>query len=99
MFKYVKQPVEIEAVRVTKEWFDFGPPNPLHIASPNVVTDPKLRQVEITTLEGIMIAREGDWIIRGVEGEFYVCRDDIFRKIHKPANEAALKHWRGPGAD
>lgn len=34
--------------------------------------------VEIDTLEGVMTARKGDWVIKGVEGEFYPCRDDIF---------------------
>lgn len=32
----------------------------------------------ITTLEGDMTASPGDWIIRGVKGEFYPCKPDIF---------------------
>lgn len=32
----------------------------------------------IPTLEGNMLCREGDWIIRGVKGEFYPCKPDIF---------------------
>lgn len=32
----------------------------------------------IATLEGVMTAAPGDWIIRGVRGEFYPCRGDIF---------------------
>ena len=34
--------------------------------------------LRIRTLEGVMRAEVGDWIIRGVQGEFYPCRNDIF---------------------
>lgn len=37
----------------------------------------------IQTLEGIMRAQCGDWIIRGVQGEFYPCKPDIFKKTYK----------------
>ena len=36
----------------------------------------------IHTLEGEMIARPGDWIIRGVQGEFYPCKPDIFEQTY-----------------
>ena len=35
-------------------------------------------EVEIETLEGIMKANKGDWIIRGVKGELYPCKPDVF---------------------
>ena len=38
--------------------------------------------VEIVTLEGIMVAEEGDYIIKGVEGEFYPCKPNIFDKTY-----------------
>lgn len=38
--------------------------------------------LSIHTLEGVMQVRTGDWVICGVEGEFYPCRDDIFRKTY-----------------
>lgn len=41
--------------------------------------------LSIRTLEGTMQARPGDWIIRGVEGEFYPCANDIHRKTYRPA--------------
>ena len=41
----------------------------------------------IRTLEGEMLAQPGDWIIRGVKGEFYPCRADIFAETYKPAGE------------
>jgi len=37
----------------------------------------------ITTLEGIMTANKGDWIIRGIKGENYPCKDDIFRETYE----------------
>ena len=43
----------------------------------------------IRTLEGTMEARPGDWIIRGVKGELYPCRDDIFQQTYDPAPPAA----------
>lgn len=39
----------------------------------------------IPTLEGLMIATERDWIIRGVKGELYPCKPDIFEQTYEPA--------------
>jgi hypothetical protein len=39
----------------------------------------------IDTLEGVMRADIGDWIIRGVQGELYPCKPDIFEKTYEPA--------------
>ena len=39
----------------------------------------------IDTLEGTMSANAGDWIIRGVQGEFYPCKPDIFAATYEPA--------------
>lgn len=39
--------------------------------------------IKIKTLEGVMIARIGDWIIKGVNGEFYPCKPDIFEKTYE----------------
>ena len=38
----------------------------------------------IKTLEGKMIASDGDYIIRGISGEFYPCKPDIFEKTYMP---------------
>ena len=40
--------------------------------------------VLIQTLEGTMEGRHGDWIIKGVNGEFYPCKPDIFDKTYEP---------------
>ena len=41
--------------------------------------------VEIETLEGTMTGVQGDWIIRGVKGELYPCKPDIFAATYEPA--------------
>lgn len=41
--------------------------------------------VQIKTLEGVMEASPGDWIIRGVKGEFYPCKPEIFDATYDPA--------------
>lgn len=41
--------------------------------------------LKIPTLEGDMIASIGDWIIKGINGEFYPCKPDIFEKTYDPA--------------
>ena len=44
---------------------------------------------DLGTLEGTMHASPGDWIIRGVAGEFYPCKPDIFAATYEPVGEAA----------
>ena len=39
--------------------------------------------IQIRTLEGVMTAQPGDWIIRGVKGEFYPCKPDIFNATYE----------------
>lgn len=43
--------------------------------------------LRISTLEGIMFASPGDWIIRGVKGEIYPCKPDIFEATYDPIIE------------
>ena len=40
--------------------------------------------IAIETLEGAMCANKGDWIIKGVKGEFYPCKPDIFAATYEP---------------
>lgn len=83
MQKFRKKPVVVEAMQVTDEWFD-NPQVPLaEMDSSNISVRTK-NCVEITTLEGIMTARLGDWIIRGINGEYYPCKPDIFDKTYEP---------------
>ena len=82
MGKYRKKSVVIEAVQVTDATFDAPHPNDEHI--PGVIYDPVLRAAFIETFEGTMRADLGDWIIRGVKGELYPCKPDIFAATYEP---------------
>ena len=44
-----------------------------------------INEYAIRTLEGEMIVSKGDWIIRGVKGEYYPCKPDIFDATYDPA--------------
>lgn len=44
-------------------------------------------QLHIETWEGIMHASKGDWIIRGIQGEFYPCKPDIFEATYERVDE------------
>ena len=85
MPKFRKKPVEIEAEQLTIEnkdrAFNFITCNaqPLFDKNKNPI-------IKIQTLEGDMIASLNDWIIKGVAGEFYPCKPDIFEKTYEPAN-------------
>jgi hypothetical protein len=86
--KFRKKPVVIEAVRWTgdnvKEVLDFGMTGP----QPLWGDDFKVGKmaVFILTAEGQMRASVGDWIIRGVQGEFYPCKPGIFDETYEPAD-------------
>lgn len=43
--------------------------------------------IDIKTLEGLMHVSDGDWIIKGVNGEFYPCKPDIFEKTYEKVEE------------
>ncbi len=47
--------------------------------------------LKIETLEGCMVASVGDYIIKGVEGEFYPCKPDIFKKTYDIIEE--VEEW------
>jgi len=85
MKKYRKIPVEIEATQITKEWFTKDHPNPLHPVSKDreIIIDPISQHVQIHTLEGVMIGNIGDYIIKGVKGELYPCKPDIFKLTYE----------------
>lgn len=53
----------------------------------------------IEALEGTMKATLGDWIIRGVQGEFYPCKPDIFAETYEPADPPKIIRWSRSGAE
>ena len=75
--KYRKKPVEIEARQFTdsRDWMDV-----VQWCGGALGSDGRL---EISTLEGVMKAEIDDWIIRGVQGEFYPCKPDIFEATYE----------------
>ncbi len=75
--KFRKKPVEVEAVQWTGDNFG-GLTDFMHDAYG--VEDKK---ITISTLEGVMTADIGDWIIKGVKGEFYPCKPDIFDQTYE----------------
>lgn len=84
--KFRKKPVEIEAMQTTEDtahdvlaWIRSGG------GKGNLLVRGGL---DIRTLEGVMRADPGDWIIRGLQGEFYPCKPDIFAATYEPAEEA-----------
>lgn len=81
--KYRKKPIVIEAVQITDATFDDDHPNPEHI--PGVIYDPVKRQAIVNTLEGVMVGCLGDWLITGINGEIYPCKDDIFKATYESA--------------
>ena len=50
----------------------------------------------INTLEGVMTVGYRDWIIRGVKGEFYPCKPDIFEFTYEPVDDPIEHVWRRP---
>ena len=77
MDKYRKKPVVVEAVR----WIgiNFGEIQSFYHDAILVG-----EQICIETLEGTMKASPGDWIIKGIRGEFYPCKHDIFESTYDP---------------
>lgn len=76
---YRKKPVVIEAEQVQAGM--IGDLISSAIAEGKARTT-EHEEILIETLEGSMIARPGDWIIKGVKGEFYPCKPDIFAKTY-----------------
>lgn len=90
MAKYRKKPVVIEAVRWEPDKPARGLPDWfLKMLAMNPERyDEATGDLLIQTLEGAMIARPGDYIIRGVEGEVYPCKSSIFEATYEPASDA-----------
>jgi hypothetical protein len=81
--KYRKKPVVIEAIQWTGE-------NTVDIdtfTNSNFVevTRGGIKMLEIYTLEGTMKAHINDYIIKGVQGEFYPCKPKIFEETYEVA--------------
>jgi len=85
--KYRKKPLEIEAHKYIKsDHFVSDPTTPRWVLegfTHNILFySDKDNELYVSTLEGNMKVSNGDWIIQGVNGELYPCKDDIFRKTY-----------------
>lgn len=84
-----KKPVVIEAVQLSDKTletlFDFIGERANYPNCKIAGIDPADGKFKIKTLEGDHIANIGDYIIKGVNGEFYPCKPDIFEKTYEPA--------------
>lgn len=88
--KVRKKPVQVEAFQLTKEIWN--------LMSTNNITSVKINNREIKlgnkgnayftieTLEGEMRANISDWLIKGINGEIYPCKPDIFEKTYEVLN-------------
>lgn len=85
MTKFRKKPVVIDAMQlppsdepVSQELIDF-----LHSGRDDVTLRDCNGGVAIYTPEGVMRGDPGDWIIRGVKGEIYPCKPDVFESTYE----------------
>lgn len=80
--KYKKKPVEIEAIQLKQtqiyEVYEFCNGNTGNYPETGIGIDPADGKFKIDTLEGVMTVDIDDYIIKGVKGEFYPCKPDIF---------------------
>lgn len=90
--KYRKKPVVIDAIqykdgnfepvlRLFPEAFDWE----AKMIKTDGTGEGSRFEINIPTLEGVIIASDGDYIIKGVKGEFYPCKEEIFKLTYEKA--------------
>lgn len=83
--KFKKKPVIIEAIQwtgTTNRYNEICLFVGISLQN-NHCGEPEPQELYIETLEGIHTAKKGDWIIKGVKGEFYPCKPDIFEETYE----------------
>jgi len=95
--KFRKKPIEVRAIQWTgdniAELKEFmKPQEPVYMAG----FKNRDEIVGIETLEGLMIASMNDWIIRGVKGEFYPCKPDVFEATYERVDDPKVTVTLGP---
>jgi hypothetical protein len=84
MARFRKRPVEIDAFRLPLE-------EPMPVWLSEAVASGAIRPhrggAKIDTLEGLLTATPGDWIIRGVKGELYSCKPDVFALTYEAVED------------
>lgn len=84
--QFKKKPVVIEAFKWTGDIKPF--PSDFQFAVCAQAHDGVMGEPHIHTLEGMMNISMGDWIIKGVKGEFYPCKSDIFHLTYDEVEKA-----------
>lgn len=90
---YVKKPVKVEAIQFTgedrnlihlEEWITGVDLSTINGMARTVLRDRVQEDGgwKVKSLEGNVIASKGDYVVKGVKGEFYVCRQDIFEETY-----------------
>lgn len=93
MTRYRKKPVVIEAWRWTGEVTEelkgivTKPPFVFSYKSKSLNCNEVVLELTVETLDGTMIISAGDYIIRGVNGEYYPCNPDIFEKTYEKVED------------
>ena len=77
--KYRKKPVEVEAIQVKSNNIS----EVIEALGEDTFFIDRAGRIVIKTLEGQMRANVGDWIIKGIKGEFYPCKPDIFEATYE----------------
>ena len=89
MSKYRKKPVVIEAIQWTGnnkgEIEDFAGDAAVWVRLG------EFSIMRIETLEGIMTANKGDWVIKGIAGEYYPCHPNIFAATYELVEDEVLQ--------
>lgn len=83
MAKYRKKPVVIDAEKW--EGANLNDDNSM-FQDPGVIIKNDGSEFMVGTLEGTMTGKLGDWLIRGVKGELYPCKPEIFEATYEPVS-------------
>lgn len=89
--KYRKKPVVVEAMQLTHQniyivasWVNENG----NFAKVGILRMPgAVPELHIKTLEGMMYCDFGSWVIKGVQGEFYPCKDSIFQATYEEVSD------------
>ncbi len=90
--RYRKKPIEVEAIKFDgtncREVLEFIHPDmpKIRLAGVEKIKLP----IVIETLEGDMDVSVGDYVIRGIQGELYPCKPDIFEQTYQPLKDASI---------
>lgn len=89
MKRYMKRPLIIEAIQITEDTFSHTVEWDDELAQRDITIYYTEKTVEIDTPEGIMLGTVGDWIIKGIKNECYICKDEIFQASYDPLKTQA----------